>query len=199
MDHTATLLILHLGEVIECLSNDEKRSLILFSKWGCDGSLQIEYKMKFDHECDSDANIFQSSVVPLQLVYGPEKKILWQDPTPSSLRYCRPKRIRFIKETSDITNEEINYFKSQITAISRTEIEDISIKHKMLFTMVDGKACNAATHTKSTMRCYICDATSSEFNDLIKKRASKEENLNFGLFLLHARIRFFLEFITCSI
>lgn len=61
----------------------------------------------------------------------------------------------------------------------------------MLFTVVDGKVCNAATHTKSTMRCYICDATSSEFNDLTKKRACKKENLSFGLSLLHARIRFF--------
>lgn len=191
MDHTAKRLIVHLREVVESLSDDEKRSLILISKWGCDGSQQMQYKMKFENEADSDANIFQSSVVPLQLVYGPEKKILWQNPTPSSPRYCRPIRIRFIKETIDITNEEINYIQSQITALSSTKIEGVSIKHKMLFTMVDGKVCNAATHTKSTMRCYICNATSSEFNDLTKKRECKKENLSFGLSLLHARIRFF--------
>ncbi|KAH9629098.1 hypothetical protein HF086_008547 [Spodoptera exigua] len=61
----------------------------------------------------------------------------------------------------------------------------------MLFTMIDGKVFNAATHTKSTMKCYICGATSSQFNDLEKERLCKKDNLEFGLSLLHARIRFF--------
>ncbi|KAL4712693.1 hypothetical protein ACJJTC_007990 [Scirpophaga incertulas] len=191
MDHTASRLIQHLGEAAEGLNEEEKRSLILISKWGCDGSQQVQYKMKFDCEDDSDANIFQTSVVPLQLIYRSEKKILWQNPTPSSPRYCRPIRIRFVKETTDVTNEEINYIQLQISALSSTNINDTSIKHKMLFTMVDGKVCNAATHTKSTMRCYICDATVSEFNDLSKERPCKKENFSFGLSLLHARIRFF--------
>lgn len=169
----------------------KKKSLLLISKWGCDGSHQTQFKMTFENEADSDTNIFQSSVVPLQLLYGPEKRILWQNPTPSSSRYLRPIRIRFVKETTDITNEEIDYIKSQIAVLSSTEIGDISIKHKMLFTMVDGKVCNAATHTKSTMRCYLCDATSSEFNDLTKARECKKDSLSFGLSLLHARIRFF--------
>ncbi|KAL4712324.1 hypothetical protein ACJJTC_004086 [Scirpophaga incertulas] len=104
MDHTASRLIQHLGEAAEGLNEEEKRSLILISKWGCDGSQQVQYKMKFDCEDDSDANIFQTSVVPLQLIYSSEKKILWQNPTPSSPRYCRPIRIRFVKETTDVTN-----------------------------------------------------------------------------------------------
>ncbi|RVE44545.1 hypothetical protein evm_010791 [Chilo suppressalis] len=191
MDHTASRLIQHLGEAVEGLNEEEKRSLILISKWGCDGSQQVQYKMKFDCEYDSDANIFQTSVVPLQLIYSSEKKILWQNPTPSSPRYCRPIRIRFVKETTDVTNEEMNYIQSQISTLSSTNINDTSIKHRMLFTMVDGKVCNAATHTKSTMRCYICDATVSEFNDLSNERPCKKENFSFGLSLLHARIRFF--------
>ncbi|KAL4703231.1 hypothetical protein ACJJTC_010011 [Scirpophaga incertulas] len=89
MDHTASRLIQHLGEAAEGLNEEEKRSLILISKWGCDGSQQVQYKMKFDCEDDSDGNIFQTSVVPLQLIYSSEKKILWQNPTPSSPRYCR--------------------------------------------------------------------------------------------------------------
>lgn len=191
MDHTTNRLMSHLGEIVEQLSEEEISSLTVISKWGCDGSQQMQYKMKFENEPDTDANIFQSSVVPLQLIYGHEKKILWQNPTPSSPRYCRPIRIRFVKETSDITQEEIDYITTQIEALSSTDIgNNLSVKHKMLFTMVDGKVSKAATHTKSTMRCYICDATSSEFNDLSKKRPSKEENLRFGLSLLHARIRF---------
>jgi len=190
MDHTARRLLMDLEEVVKSLNEDEKQSLTLISKWGCDGSQQMQYKMKFENEADNDANIFQSSMVPLQLLYGPEQRILWQNPTPSSPRYCRPIRLRFVKETTDITNEEIDYIKSQIESLSSTEIGDLKVKHKMLFTMVDGKVCNAATHTKSTLRCYICGATSSEFNKLSKTKPSKQENLSFGLSLLHARIRF---------
>ncbi|GBO43412.1 hypothetical protein AVEN_265601-1 [Araneus ventricosus] len=57
--------------------------------------------------------------------------------------------------------------------------------------MVDGKVCNAATSTKSTMRCYICGLTSKDFNDLSKKSNVKPESLEFGLSILHARIRLF--------
>nr|XP_022901971.1 uncharacterized protein LOC111414763 [Onthophagus taurus] len=191
MDHTASRLISHLKDAVEPLNNDEKQSLTLISKWGCDGSQQMQFKMKFENETESDSNIFQSSVVPLQLVYGQDKKILWQNPTPSSPRYCRPIRIRFIRESTDVTNEEIDYIKEHITTLSTTKFENTRIKHEILFTMVDGKVCNAATQTKSTMRCYICNATSSEFNDLAKSRLPKKENLSFGLSLLHARIRFF--------
>ncbi|XP_036340645.1 uncharacterized protein LOC118750011 isoform X1 [Rhagoletis pomonella] len=193
MDHTIKRLLMHLGEeFLEQLTESEKRSFLLISKWGCDGSQQIQYKMKFENETDSDANIFQSSVVPLQLVHGTGKKIIWQNPTPSSPRYCRPIRIRFVKETTDVTNEEIEYVENQIKELNKTKIDDISVKHKIVFTMVDGKVCNAATLTKSTMRpCYICGATSSDFNDLTKERPCNKDNMRFGLSLLHARIRFF--------
>ncbi|XP_036340179.1 uncharacterized protein LOC118749491 [Rhagoletis pomonella] len=193
MDHTIKRLLMHLGEeFLEQLTESEKRSFLLISKWGCDGSQQIQYKMKFENGTDSDANIFQSSVVPLQLVHGTGKKIIWQNPTPSSPRYCRPIRIRFVKETTDVTNEEIEYVENQIKELNKTKIDDISVKHKIVFTMVDGKVCNAATLTKSTMRpCYICGATSSDFNDLTKERPCNKDNMRFGLSLLHARIRFF--------
>lgn len=191
LDHTASRLIIDLKESVKLLNQDEKSSLILVSKWGCDGSQQAQYKMKFDNDCDSDANIFQSSLVPLQLIIGNNKKIVWQNPTPSSPRYCRPIRLRFIKESNDITNQEISHIKSKINALIPTKYEDTSIEHKMLFTMVDGKVCNAATHTKYSMKCYICNATSKEFNDLNKKRETIKGNLKFGLSLLHARIRFF--------
>ncbi|CAG9787162.1 unnamed protein product [Diatraea saccharalis] len=120
-----------------------------------------------------------------------EKKNIWQNPTPSSPRYCRPIRIRYVKENTDGTNEEIEYVETQIKELSKTKIDEISIKHKIVFIMVDGKVCNAATHTKSTMRCYICGATSSDFNDLTTERPCNTENMRFGLSLLHARIRFF--------
>ncbi|CAI6377477.1 unnamed protein product [Macrosiphum euphorbiae] len=57
--------------------------------------------------------------------------------------------------------------------------------------MVDGKVCNAATDTASTMRCFICGQTSKDFNKLIQPKEINVESLKFGLSILHARIRFF--------
>lgn len=83
LDHTATRSIASLGEVIETLTaKDENMTLI--SKRGCDGSQQVQYWQKFQNDSDSDANIFQSSFVPLLLVCSENNKLLWQNPTPSS-------------------------------------------------------------------------------------------------------------------
>lgn len=57
----------------------------------------------------------------------------------------------------------------QDTEITRT-YGHLLIKHTMLFTMIDAKDYNAATQTTSTMRCYICGATSKEFNTLSKTK-----------------------------
>lgn len=74
------------------------------------GSQQAQYKQKFETTFDSNPNIFQSLLVSLKLTCG-NNKVIWQNPLPSAPRYCWPIRIRFVKETADITNEEINYVK----------------------------------------------------------------------------------------
>ncbi|CAH0563012.1 unnamed protein product [Brassicogethes aeneus] len=191
LNHTTSRLILYLKEVVDTLNKKDKQQMQLICKWGCDGSQQVQYKQKFENETDSDANIFQSSLVPLQLVCGKKKVVVWQNPSPSSPRYCRPIRIRFLHESVAVTNEEINYINHKINSLEATEFQGTKTKHTMLFTMVDGKVCNAATLTTSTMKCYICGATSKEFNDLSKTRDVKEESMHFGLSILHARIRFF--------
>lgn len=195
LDHTALRLLQYLKEVIETLSEFEKQHLTLISKWGCDGSNQTQFKQTFANTGDDDANIFLSSLVPVRMVVsinGETRKIVWQNPVPSSVRFCRPIRARFIKETKDITKEEITYIEEQARNLKETAAMEDSVKinHTILLTMVDGKVCNAATDTTSTMRCYICGQTSKDFNKLERSNVC-EEFLKFGLSILHARIRFF--------
>jgi hypothetical protein len=57
--------------------------------------------------------------------------------------------------------------------------------------MIDAKVCNAATHTASTMRCYICGETSKDYNNLSTKKEVTPETLQFRLSVLHARIHLF--------
>ncbi|KAL4721448.1 hypothetical protein ACJJTC_007165 [Scirpophaga incertulas] len=198
LDHTTLRLYEHLEEVIETLSDEDKQNMALLSKWGCDGSQQSQFKQKFRNSTDSDENIFQSSFVPLRLVvmnHEEQKKIVWQNPTPSSVRFCRPIRIVFVKESVDVTKNEIAHINNQLKSLRATEVSlpngICKIKHNMMLTMVDGKVCNAATDTASTMRCYICKQTSKDFNKLIDTDEINVDALKFGLSVLHARIRFF--------
>ncbi|CAH2101195.1 unnamed protein product [Euphydryas editha] len=48
------------------------------------------------------------------------------------------------------------------------------------------------------MRCYICKATSKDFNNLKALKEVNYENLKFGLSVLHARIRFFKTLLHLS-
>lgn len=64
--------------------------------------------------------------------------------------------------------------------------------------MIDAKVCNAATNTTSTMKCYVCGATSKEFNNLTKVKEVNKESLSFGLSILHARIRLFESLLHLS-
>ena len=199
LDLTVTRLLTHLEEVVQTLSEEESSSLMLICKWGCDGSQQTQYKQKFQNDADSDENIFQSSFVPIQLICSiNNNKLIWQNPTPSSPHYCRPIRIRFVKESTDITNEEIEYVQSSVNTLQDTEVTLgdtlFSVKHTMKPTMV----CNAATQTTSTMRCYICGATCKDFNNLTKSREVKPDTLKFGLSILHARIRIFESLLHLS-
>jgi hypothetical protein len=59
--------------------------------------------------------------------------------------------------------------------------------------MIDGKVCNSLSNTASTQRCYLCKATSKEFNNLdsMVEREVIERHLQLGISSLHAWIRCF--------
>lgn len=178
------------------LKDNERNSLKIICKWGCDGSQQAKYKQQFDDDAASDANVFLSSFVPLRIICGKEgKKIIWQNPTPSSPRYCRPIRFRFVKESTDVIKEEISYVDESAKKLTPTEVilhgSKLMFEHVFKMTLIDGKVCNAATDTKSTSRCYICGATSKDFNNLTQKLNTSSTAIEFGLSVLHARIRLF--------
>lgn len=107
------------------------------------------------------------------------KTIIWQNPRPSSPRFCRPIRLQVCHETTEISIKEKEYIEKQIEELESSSIfideKKLIIKHKMLFTMIDGKVCNAITSTKSAVKCYVYGATSKEFNnlDVMLKKTNK--------------------------
>lgn len=103
LNHTSERIIKILLETSLSLSEEEKSSLSLTLKYGCDGTSGLSrYKQNFDNFEDSDESIFIMSIVPLVLeVTSPlnTSKVIWKNDRASSTRHCRPIRFYFEKES----------------------------------------------------------------------------------------------------
>lgn len=194
LDHTSKRILM-----IDSLNIVNSSQLLLYSKWGCDGSSgQSEYKQILSGESAliSDSNLFISSLVPIKLVDEISQSVIWQNPTPSSVRYCRPILIKFTKETPEITRAIVDDIEAQICTLTPySEIKNgkqIFIKHKLFFTMIDGKVTQVLTNTPSSSTCNVCLAKPTEMNNLqrVLQKPENEDSYRFGLSTLHAWIRF---------
>ena len=154
-------------------------------KWGCDGSSNHStYKQHFSSSDTSktDQYLFAICLVPLQLKNGNE--IIWENPRPSSTRFCRPIKLLFEKETRSLIKSETGYIKSQIDSIISTAINyehnAVIVKHVFHLTMIDGKVFSTLTDC-SPQRCGICGATPTIMNKLseIKNLISRLITHNF--------------------
>lgn len=123
--------------------------------------------------------------------------ILWQNPRPSSTRYCRPIKLLFEKETTEVARREIKSIENQIQELVPTNLEidskDIIVEHHLIMSMGDGQICNAVMEVSSAQKCYVCGATPKYMNDLenTSKRDPDVRAYSFGLSHLHALIRCF--------
>ncbi|KAK9745729.1 hypothetical protein QE152_g6705 [Popillia japonica] len=91
INHTVQRICEVQQEVLLQMKNELSNVRCLF-KWGCDGSSGYSsYKQRFSQAIDKreDTAIF-IFMVPIQLysVTNTKKHILWENPTPSSTRYC---------------------------------------------------------------------------------------------------------------
>jgi len=202
LDHTVDRILFLQKDVISTLTPDNVRNLRLYCKWGCDGSSGHSlYKQKFTEDGKSDESVFFTSFVPLQLTGMNETLntviIVWKNPRPSSPRFCRPIRLQFMHENVESTVKEVNDINEQIKLLvpftAQIHGMSISVTFNMAFTMIDGKVCNSVSGTTSSQRCFLCGATSKDFNniDYVLTKKVNEENFKFGMSTLHAWIRFF--------
>ena len=164
LDHTARRLVQLQEEVIRLAADVQHQRLQLISKWGLDGSSgHSSYKEGGVQDQRQYFSLIVTSVVPLRLILN--KCIVWQNPAPSSTRFCRPLKLEYAMETSERCREEVQHWKTQIQALSETDISlpslHLAVEHKLLLTMLDGKAVNAITDTSSQQRCSLCGATQS--------------------------------------
>ena len=172
----------------------EHESFISTCKWGFDGSSGYSsYKYISQNQIEEGtSSVFLTSFVPIKLSTQSTNKTIWKNPSPSSSQYCRPIKIEWIRETREVSLREETYMNNQIRNLQQYSSDIGPVRFQMDLTMIDGKICNAISNS-SSMRCYICGATSSQLNNIDKIRTyiSNPENYRFGLSPLHAYIRFF--------
>ena len=209
LDHTALRILEqrqdNVHELIEKVPKDERPLFLdLICKWGFDGSSgQSEYKQRFTTtEQSDDSSLFCTTLVPLQLKY--KDQVIWENPVPSSTRFCRPIHLQYKKETPELSQEEHQNKETEIQQLQPIAVdldiqvegelarkETVNVKYNLHFTMVDQKVINAITKTSSTMRCYICGATPKDFNNIHHLPQPVSDRYKFGLCPLHKWIRCF--------
>ena len=93
-----------------------------------------------------NGNIFMSCLVPLEIAdgTGPNRKIIWRNPTPSFPSMCRPIRFQHAKETPEIMKDEMNFLQSSIAKLDKTTVShhsfhELNMEHHVDITMLDGK------------------------------------------------------------
>lgn len=149
----------------------EPGNFILKTKWGCDGaSGQAQYKQRFENSFDDDAGIFMINIVPLELINEDTGCTVRENTTPSSTNYCRPVKFQLIKESAILIKNEISAIQNEIEELNTSkcciDTTEVTVKHHLILSMIDGKVVNAICKNKSSMTCYICNAKPTEMNQL---------------------------------
>ncbi|KAF2892509.1 hypothetical protein ILUMI_13664, partial [Ignelater luminosus] len=115
---------------------------------------QSIYKQKLLAKNLSDSDIFFTSLAPLRFIRNSDSTLIWQNPRPSSTRFCRHIHFYFKKETAEFARKEANKVKKEIEELQPSTLNinnrNIQVKHILNFMMINGKLINAVTSTTSS-------------------------------------------------
>ncbi|CAL4199954.1 unnamed protein product, partial [Meganyctiphanes norvegica] len=213
LNHTADRILSLKKETIASLqSNDHsgRIKLILSVKWGSDGSSgSSEFRQRFITDSmreSNDADLFCTSMVPLHLKLNEE--IVWQNPTPPNVRFCRPIRLQLGKETPEMAFEaqlrvenqirELKPYSTNITVLTPSRVlnnEEVAmnIKHEndmvpvqvsvdvyfhLQQTVIDPTMISAVSATNASISCHICCSNPDPFDQRQLNTASTSRNVN---------------------
>lgn len=114
---------------------------------------------------------------------------VWRYDNTSSTLWCRPVRFRYIKESTAVLLEEMEYIKS--VELQPTVVGTNAVEHKLELTMLDGKVATALSDaTTSSQCCSICGLNPKRMNQLeVALEISKDLqpiSFQYGLSTLHA-------------
>lgn len=204
MNHTASRILQVIRQdVTDYLDSHDLdcAELVLLSSWGMDGSTGYS---QFNHSLPEgsidDSDVFAATLTPIQLyVHSDGKHILWHNPTPQSIRFCRPIMLQFIKESREIILKTKHDLEKEMCELTPLKIDlpgdkFVLIDFNFVLSMIDGKVLTYITGSSSMQNCPICGATPNIMNSIEKLEegfTANEDTLYYGISPLHAWIRFF--------
>lgn len=184
------------------------RNLIMRVSIGFDSSSGHKNpQQKFESEEYENKNaqmsLFVSCIGVIQLFDSRNSEYSWLNPTPMSVRFFRPARICYEKETPENTIREYQRLLKEIKFLTLHNFtlpnkKSVRLKYEVFQTLFDGKCLNTITGNPSSSRCPCCNLTTSEFGKFKNTFTPKEDLLKFGLGLLHCEIKAFEHLMNIS-
>lgn len=176
LNHTVQRIVNLQEEVIhQSMSSTDltEVDVVLTCSWGFDGNTSHSvYKQRYQNEqaeAVNDENLFVTTLIPLRLSSS-TGIIFWNNRMTQSARFCRPLKLEYVKECSNVIMRQKQLIEDQINQLKIFEISlndyRIRVHFSLLLTLIDGKVLNIITGTKSMQTCPICQATPNKFNDL---------------------------------
>ena len=121
----------------------EGTNYILVCKYGFDGSSgHSNYKQAWNEVNASDESLLLTSLVPLKLQNTVTQKVVWKNPRLSSTRFCRPIRMQWIRESTEITKAEKVWMDQQTSELQPFIDLNLKVSFLLSLTMIDGKVKN---------------------------------------------------------
>ena len=106
-------------------------------------------------------SLFVSSILVIGLKSRAFNDCVWINPTPQSVRFCRPLRIALEKEDNAATLREHDRLNEEIEKLIRHRFKMsnnkfVKITFNVYQTLFDGKCLNTITGNKASSRCPVC-------------------------------------------
>ena len=184
------------------------RNLELFATLGFDSSSgHTNPHQHCENAENEDPNALQSllvsSMIIIKLKSCVSDECSWINPTPQSIRFCRPLRIATEKENDLTIIREHNRLNKEISDLTphtfkMTNEKAARVKYNVFQTLFDGKCINTIVGNKASSRCPMCLRTAHQFGNLSDDFSPKTSSLKFGLGLLHDEIKAFEHLLHIS-
>lgn len=128
LKHTSERIIKVQEEVISTLMETKNNDILygeLIVSYGFDSSTgYTNYKQQFEKagsSQNSDSSLLATTIIPLRLIEA-SGNILWNNRTPQSIRFCRPLKLEYTKETKEIILKEKENIEEEINSLSAFEV-----------------------------------------------------------------------------
>lgn len=188
--------------------SEDLNNLVLVCAYGFDSSSGfMNPHQKFsDTEnvtLKSELSLFASTFI-ISALMTTDKKNMWINPTPQSIRFCRPLRLALEKETEESIMIEKNRLDREVQELNCHSFclpngKIVKVNFDTYLTMIDGKCLNAILNNAVTTRCPICYLTMDNFNkDVDWNSIIPSCNLTHGIANLHCEIKSFEQLIKLS-